>query len=84
MLTHTHHTQAEGAYTLVDMAEDAVSLLKYLNIQQAHVMGASMGGMIAQIVALRHPEMTLTLTSIFSTPGGDPSLPEALTRWMNS
>lgn len=66
-------------YTLVDMADDAVSLLDYLQIDDAHVVGASMGGMIAQEVALRHPERLLTLTSIMSTtaPNVGPPTPAA-------
>jgi pimeloyl-ACP methyl ester carboxylesterase len=68
-------------YTLDDMAEDAVALLGALDIEQAHIVGRSMGGMIAQIVASEHPERTLTLTSIMSSsgnPGLPPSSPEAM------
>ena len=62
-------------YTLWDMADDAIGLLDALGIEAAHLVGASMGGMIAQLVALRYPERTLSLTSIMSTPGWiDPSL----------
>ena len=56
-------------YTLEDMADDAVGLLDALGIGAAHMVGASMGGMIAQLVALRHPGRTLSLTSIMSSPG---------------
>ncbi|KAG5481563.1 hypothetical protein LSCM1_05586 [Leishmania martiniquensis] len=49
------------AYTLEDMAEDAAGLLKALKISQAHVVGCSMGGMIAQLLTLRHPEMVASL-----------------------
>ncbi len=62
------------AYTLTDMAHDATGLLDALGIARAHVVGASMGGMIAQLIAAIAPDRTLTLTSIMST-SGDPSLP---------
>ena len=58
-------------YNLNDMAKDTISLMNYLNINQAHVVGASMGGMIGQVIALDYPERVLTLTSIMSTPGFD-------------
>lgn len=61
-------------YTLDDMADDAVALLDALDIERAHIVGRSMGGMIAQIVASEHPRRTLTLTSIMST-SGNPDLP---------
>jgi pimeloyl-ACP methyl ester carboxylesterase len=68
-------------YTLSDMAADGVGLLDSLGIERAHVVGASMGGMIVQTMAIEHPERVLTMTSIMSTPGepgyGDPR-PEAL------
>ena len=63
-------------YTLDDMAADAAGLLDELGIESAHILGGSMGGMIAQLVALNHPEKTRSLISIFSTTG-DPSLPRA-------
>ncbi len=56
-------------YTLADMAEDSAGLLDALGIGCAHVVGGSMGGMIAQHLAARHPEKVRTLTSIFSTTG---------------
>lgn len=58
----------ESAYLLADMADDAAALLRALGITGAHIIGTSMGGMIAQEFAIRHPEMTLSLASIFSTP----------------
>jgi len=66
----------ESAYSLDDMADDAVGLLDALGIEKAHICGASMGGMIAQVIAYRHPEHVLSLTSIMSTTG-NPDLPQA-------
>ncbi len=66
----------KAAYRLSDMAADAVGLLDALKIPAAHVVGASMGGMIAQELAIRYPERVLTLTSVMSTTG-DTSLPSA-------
>ena len=56
-------------YTLDDLAEDAVGLLDHLEVDAAHVVGVSMGGMIAQTVALLHPARVRSLTSIMSTTG---------------
>lgn len=56
-------------YTLDDMAQDAAALLDALGIARAHVVGASMGGMIAQLLAARHPQRVLSLTSIMSSTG---------------
>jgi len=56
-------------YTLEDMARDAVGLMDGLRIASAHVVGASMGGMIAQVLAARFPERVLSLTSIMSSSG---------------
>jgi pimeloyl-ACP methyl ester carboxylesterase len=73
-------------YTLVDMAQDAVGLLDALQIERAHVVGRSMGGMIAQIMASEHPDRVLSLTSIMSStgnpalPGPSPDAMAALTR----
>lgn len=58
------------AYQLDDLAADATGLLDALNIRAAHIVGASMGGFIAQLVAINHPERALSLTSIMSGPGG--------------
>ena len=63
-------------YTLRDMAADAVGLLDALDIAKAHVVGASMGGGIAQEMAIHHGDRLRTLTSIMSSTG-DPSLPQA-------
>ncbi len=57
-------------YRLADMAGDAVGLLDHLDADAAHVVGASMGGMIAQTIAARHPDRALSLCSIMSGPGG--------------
>jgi pimeloyl-ACP methyl ester carboxylesterase len=68
-------------YTLSDMANDGVGLLDALDIDSAHVVGESMGGMVAQTMAIEHPDRIRTLTSIMSSPGdprtGKPE-PEAL------
>jgi pimeloyl-ACP methyl ester carboxylesterase len=56
-------------YTLSDMAEDGIGLLDALGIDRAHVVGASMGGMIAQHMAFSHPERVISLTSVMSTTG---------------
>lgn len=58
---------SKAAYTLEDMADDAAAVLDHLGIDQAHIVGASMGGMIAQIFAGRFPERTKTLGIIFSS-----------------
>ena len=63
-------------YTLADMADDGAGLLDALGIEKAHIVGASMGGMIAQHVAARHADRCLSLTSVFSTTG-NPKLPPA-------
>ena len=57
------------AYTLADMAADGIALLDHLGVPRAHIVGVSMGGMIAQHVAARYPERTLSLTSVMSTSG---------------
>jgi len=65
-------------YSLADMAEDAAGLLRELDLAPAHVIGASMGGMIAQVLAARHPGSVRSLVSIMSNTGslrsGQPSL----------
>jgi pimeloyl-ACP methyl ester carboxylesterase len=67
-----------ASYTLDDMAHDVVGLLDHLGVDRAHICGASMGGMIAQTVAIRHPERVLSLVSIMSNTGarlsGQPAL----------
>jgi len=65
----------EPAYSLDDMADDAVGLLDALGIGAAHIVGASMGGFIAQLIAINHPHRVLSLTSIMSGPGGKDAIP---------
>lgn len=69
------------AYTLGDMADDGIALVAQLGIDRAHIVGASMGGMIVQAMAIRHPGQVLSLCSIMSTTGnrevGQPD-PEAM------
>ena len=67
-----------AGYTLSDMAADAVGLLDHLGIERAHIVGASMGGMIAQTIAIEHPQRVLSLCSIMTNTGsrfaGQPKL----------
>jgi pimeloyl-ACP methyl ester carboxylesterase len=64
----------EAPYLLSDMVADAFGLLDAVGIEKAHVVGLSMGGMVAQLMAAGHPDRVLTLTSIMSTTG-EPGLP---------
>jgi pimeloyl-ACP methyl ester carboxylesterase len=61
---------AKAPYTLSDMARDAVGVLDAFGVERAHVMGASMGGMIAQTLGIEHAGRLRSLTSIMSSPGG--------------
>jgi pimeloyl-ACP methyl ester carboxylesterase len=61
--------RAKPPYWLSDMADDAAGLLDHLGIARAHVLGISMGGMIAQALAIGHPERVASLTSIMSNTG---------------
>lgn len=66
----------DNPYTLSDMAKDAIAVLDTLGIDKAHVVGASMGGMIGQTLCIEHPERVFTLTSIMSTAwANDPEMP---------
>jgi pimeloyl-ACP methyl ester carboxylesterase len=56
-------------YTLSDMAQDAIELLNHLGLESAHILGASMGGMIAQTLVIEHPERARSLISLFSVTG---------------
>ena len=73
-------------YTLDDMADDGIGLLDALGIDAAHIVGASMGGMIVQAMAIRHPDRVLSMCSIMSTTGdrtvGAPT-PEAIAALMS-
>jgi pimeloyl-ACP methyl ester carboxylesterase len=60
---------ARSSYLVDDMADDAAALLDHLGIARAHVMGMSMGGMISQALAIRHPDRVASLTSIMSNTG---------------
>ncbi len=60
---------SSAQYNLSDMAKDAVSLMDHLEIEKAHIIGASMGGMITQIIALDYPERVLSITPIMTSPG---------------
>ena len=63
------------AYSLEDMADDAIGLLDALGIDKTHICGASVGGMIAQVISYRHSNRVLSLTSIMSSTG-NPELPQ--------
>lgn len=69
MLRAVAKQPVDAPYTLSDMAGDAAGLLDALGIERAHVVGASLGGMIAQQLAIEHPTRLSTLTSIMSGPG---------------
>ncbi|MDQ3037767.1 MAG: alpha/beta fold hydrolase [Myxococcota bacterium] len=60
---------ARSAYTISDMARDSIGVLDHLGIDSAHWVGVSMGGMIAQTIAIEHPSRARSLTSIMSSPG---------------
>ncbi len=68
--------RSDVPYSLYDMAADAIGLLDVLSIDRAHIVGRSMGGMIAQIMASEYPARVLSLTSIMSSTG-NPALPTA-------
>jgi pimeloyl-ACP methyl ester carboxylesterase len=80
ILRHLLHLSVEAPYRLEDMARDAVELMDALKIERAHIVGASLGGMIGQILASQHAARVATLTLIMSSPGAPPpwdSTPEA-------
>jgi pimeloyl-ACP methyl ester carboxylesterase len=81
-LLEADHSAKAAAYQLTDMADDSVGLLDHLGIEQAHIVGASMGGMIAQTIAIHHPAKVRSLCSIMSTTGapfvGLPTLAAAI------
>ncbi|KPI85825.1 hydrolase alpha/beta fold family-like protein, partial [Leptomonas seymouri] len=80
MILPTWASIGEGSppYTLYDMAEDGMNLLTALGIEGAHVMGESMGGMIVQCMALRHPERVKSLTIVYSHSGGPKVKPQTI------
>lgn len=61
----------DGGYSLEDMADDAFAVLDALGLESAHVVGQSMGGMIAQLMALRQPQRVRTLVLFYTAPGTD-------------
>src|SRR4029453_12566719 len=75
----------EVAYVLSNMGDDAVAVLDAVDVDRAHVMGVSMGGMIAQTLAIEHPDRLLSITSVMSNTGeseygnGDPAARRLLT-----
>ncbi|WP_285763773.1 alpha/beta fold hydrolase [Biformimicrobium ophioploci] len=76
MLQYKFGWEINSDYSIADMANDAVGLLDHLQVEKAHIVGASMGGMIAQHAVLAHPERFYSLVSMMSTTGA-PDLPEA-------
>jgi pimeloyl-ACP methyl ester carboxylesterase len=63
------HLPIKAPYTLYDMAQDTIGLMDALRIERAHIVGASMGGMIAQLLAARHSSRVCSLTTIMSSAG---------------
>ena len=63
--------EVDAPYTLNDMAADTVAMMDVLEIKDAHIVGASMGGMIAQVIAAQYPDRTKSLVSIMSTTGSE-------------
>jgi proline iminopeptidase len=76
VMHHLFQTPLPAPYSLEDMADDAAGVLTALGLESVHVVGASMGGMIAQLLTVKYPQRVKTLTSIMST-SGDPALPRA-------
>lgn len=76
IINHVFRTGLNAPYSLDDMASDAAGVLDALDIESAHIVGASMGGMIAQLLTVGHPKRVKSLTSIMSS-SGDPTLPAA-------
>ena len=76
----------ESPYPLTDMADDAIGLLEKLDIDAAHIVGHSMGGMIAQLVVIRRPDLAISLTLLATSPShsfdSTYQSPETLNRFM--
>ena len=75
--------EVTSPYSLEDMAADAIGLLDHLNIQKAHICGASMGSMIAQVIAINYPSRVLSLVPIMGSTG-NPDLPQATPQAMQA
>ena len=69
-------------YSMEDMAEDQVSAMRSLGIEQAYVLGVSQGGMIAQNIAIRHPEMVTRLILAVTAPNANDTVKTVISRWM--
>ena len=65
-------------YGISDMSDDCIALLDHLDIKKAHVVGASMGGMIAQEVCTMHADRVLSMTLIYSAPGTSQSMRQSM------
>mmetsp|Transcript_56430 Transcript_56430/g.63983 ORF Transcript_56430/g.63983 Transcript_56430/m.63983 type:complete len:317 (+) Transcript_56430:129-1079(+) len=76
--------QSKVEYNLHDMAKDAIALMDHLNISKAHIVGASMGGMISQIIGMDYSERALTITPIMSSPGIDSTLSGPTPKFMEA
>jgi pimeloyl-ACP methyl ester carboxylesterase len=70
-------SQPEGPYTMEQMSDDAVALLDHLGIESAHIIGQSMGGMIAQYLALRYPDRVRSLVLACTSPRGPDSVDDS-------
>jgi pimeloyl-ACP methyl ester carboxylesterase len=70
VMNYLFHTGLNVPYTLQDMASDAAGVLEALDIESAHIVGASLGGMIAQLLTVHHPQRVKSLTSLMSSSGG--------------
>jgi pimeloyl-ACP methyl ester carboxylesterase len=68
-LRYTFRMKIEAPYLLTDMAQDALGVLDAMGIERCHIVGASMGGMISQIIAAQHPQRVRTLSLIMTTAG---------------
>ena len=77
-------SESARAYTIRDMAEDTVALMDAAGVSSAHVVGASMGGMIAQEIAINHPRRVISLTLVCTVPRADPQMAGVLRAWRES